>query len=311
MKRSTHNLTGEKKAQLKVISRLIVSIAKPEKIILFGIFAPQESSINLLEILPALQVFDLMVIVQKANSKDLANLQPLLEEKCSIHAPVSISLNNLEYVNARLLQGNYFFSQIHEHGILIYSNTKTPLILPSPADFRKARQKAEQDFEYWSTQAVHFYSCARYSNDYGHNRACIFLLHQAAEQMYQAILLTHTGYKPTTHNLNKLRRATAKFSSKLCQVFPDKTDYDCRLFHFLVTSYADARYTEGYDIAEDDLAAIIDRIGRFLTLGQTICRLHLNLLQQLSLQQQTVHNTSESGDTMLLTTQDFPLTINQ
>lgn len=293
MKRSTKHLDANKKKQLNEITRIIISIAKPDKIILFGIFASQEPSLEISQFPPALQVYDLLIITQKGNSKEIASLQSSIEEKCSIHAPASLTIHDLEYVNDRLLEGNYFFYQIHEHGILIYSNSKSPLVSPSRPHLRKTLKKAEEDFKRWSTQALHFYSCARFSKDNGLHRTCIFLLHQTAEQMYQAILLTHTGYKPTTHNLYKLRKASAKFSSKLSQVFPDKTDYDCRLFHILFGSYIGARYTEGYYVADDDLEALVERMGHFLVLGQTICRLYLQFLRKLELHQDTNHiNTS-------------------
>jgi len=51
-------------------------------------------------------------------------------------------------------------------------------------------------------------------------RISIFLLHQAVEQTYQAILLVFTGYKPCTHNLDKLRRYTNRLSIELAWYFP-------------------------------------------------------------------------------------------
>src|SRR6185437_8619626 len=242
MKNSIKHLAPDKRRQLEEIKRIVFRLSRPEMIILFGIFAEQQSGIDTPEVPPVLQVFDLLITVKNFNSKELSSLQSIIEDKCATRAPINLTIHSHKYINDRLIEGNYFFYQIAQNGILIHSNTGAELAKPTAPDFVKARQIAEQDFRFWSTQAIHFYECASTSMDHGYQRSCAFLLHQAVEQMYQAILLTHTGYKPATHNLNKLRRSTAKFSPKLCQIFPDSTDDDRRLFHLLVISYIDARY---------------------------------------------------------------------
>ncbi len=50
----------------------------------------------------------------------------------------------------------------------------------------------------------------------------LFMLHQAAEQMYQAILLAFMGYKPTTHNLDKLQAIYEPVLGRVGVAFPAK-----------------------------------------------------------------------------------------
>lgn len=293
MNKSIKYLAPDKRRQLEEIKRIVFRLSRPEMIILFGIFAEQQSGIDTPEFPPVLQVFDLLIAVKKGNSKELSSLQSIIEDKCAAHAPINLTILSLQYINDRLIEGNYFFYQIAQNGILIHSHTGAQLAKPTPPALVKARQIAEQDFRFWSTQAIHFYECASTSMGHGYLRSCAFLLHQAVEQMYQAILLTHTGHKPATHNLNKLRRSTAKFSARICEIFPDRTDDDRRLFHLLVISYIDARYSQNFQVAEKDLIALLHRVRHFLALGQTICRLHLELLYKLSLQHETLSDNSD------------------
>ena len=97
-----------------------------------------------------------------------------------------------------------------------------------------------------------------------------FLLHQAAEHIYQAILLAFTGYKPTTHNLDKLRRYTNRFSVELAQVFPRDNPEEDELFRRLLSGYVDARYKEEFSISEVEISQLLERIGRLIGIAEKV-----------------------------------------
>src|SRR6185437_15523975 len=71
MKKSTKHLPPEKRAQLKELRQIAISLAKPEKIFLFGLFAQKDLDKVLTEIPQALQVFDLLVLVRCRNPKEM------------------------------------------------------------------------------------------------------------------------------------------------------------------------------------------------------------------------------------------------
>src|SRR6185312_16371977 len=112
----------------------------------------------------------------------------------------------------------------------------------------------------------------------GEWKTALFLLHQAVEQIYQAILLVHMGYKPTTHNLDKLRRHTNRYSPELAMVFPRSPGEEDRLFRLLLSGYVDARYKDGFDIGEADARLLTERVGRLLNVSERVCRDHLAVL---------------------------------
>jgi len=97
------------------------------------------------------------------------------------------------------------------------------------------------------------------------------MLHQAAEQIYQAILLAFMGYKPTTHNLDKLRRYTNRFSVELACLFPRDSDEEDRLFRLLLSGYVDARYKEDFVVTEDDARLLTGRVGQLLEIAERVC----------------------------------------
>lgn len=111
-------------------------------------------------------------------------------------------------------------------------------------------------------------------------KKAVFLLHQAAEHFYNTVLLVFTGYKPKTHNLDKLRQYAKQLSEDLFAVFPypieDKDEI--HLFNLLKKGYIDARYKDDYVITADELEKLIERIYLMQTIVKTICLEKINSL---------------------------------
>lgn len=89
----------------------------------------------------------------------------------------------------------------------------------------------------------------QYISDYdGKLKLSAFMLHQAAGNFYNTMLLVFTGYKPKTHNLDKLRQYAKHISEELFAIFPFPTENDeeKHLFDILKRGYIDARYKEDF-----------------------------------------------------------------
>lgn len=286
MQKPLKHLPPHKRNCVNEIKQTIMSVVRPDKIILFGMYADPNASACFAQYPPSLQVVDVLVIVKYGDSRQNPELQRLIEDKCFNVATVNCVVHNLDYVNERLIEGNYFLCKIQEQGVTLYDASQIPLIPAPRPNFQMVLKQAKEDFSHWSTQAKEFYECAAFSKTYGYLRLSLFLLHQAAEQMYQAIILTFTGYKPTTHNIGKLRNHTARLSLQLCEVFPDRTTDDKRLFQLLIASYVSARYKH-FDVEENDLSTLSDRVGQLLSLGETICQHQIHFLTKTYQDQNT------------------------
>ena len=98
--------------------------------------------------------------------------------------------------------------------------------------------------------------------------------------MYQAILLAFTGYKPTTHNLDKLRRYTNRFSIELALLFPRNSEEEDRVFRLLLSGYVDARYKEDFFVTGAEAALLTERVGKLLEIAERVCRNRLLSLEK-------------------------------
>lgn len=275
MNTSLKHLSPRQQRSLQRVVAIIIRAIQPEKIILFGGHAAGAS--------PVAPVFDLLVVSKEEDRRSDYELQDRIENRCREVAPVTVLVHDISYVNRRLGEGQYFFYSVIREGILLYDRGDTPFAPAEPPDWEQVRQLAGRDFERWGQQARAFFQSAWFNYDRREDRAAIFLLHQAAEQIYQAILLAFTGYKPTTHNLDKLRRYTNRFSPELALVFPRESLREDELFKLLLAGYVDARYKEEFSIRHEELGVLLEMVGRLLAIAERICGSHLLMLEKKAL----------------------------
>jgi HEPN domain-containing protein len=274
MNTSLEHLPAQKKEQLRTIAKVIVQAIHPEKIILFGTHVaagPVPDIFTDRNFSAFLGGYDLLVVTRRGDPRCDHELQDLIENRCRMHTSVTVLVHDIDYVNSRLSEGHYFFSMMSREAILLYDAGSVPLAKASAPNLVHIRAVAQRDFERWSLQAVAFYKSALFNKQLKERKIAVFLLQQAAEQIYQAILLAFTGYKPCTHNLDKLRRYTNRFSIELATLFPRNNAEEDHLFKLLLQGYVDARYKEEYTITEEELDLLTDRIGRLLSIAERVC----------------------------------------
>lgn len=273
MNTSLEHLSIQKREQLMTITKVIQQAIRPEKIILFGTQATGGGPDPFFdkELSAFLGGYDLLIVTRRGERRLDYELQDIVENRCRNYSPVTVLVHDIDYVNSRLKEGHYFFSIMSREAILLYDAGSIPLAKAAPPNLVHIRTVAQKDFERWRLQAEAFYRSALFNQQQKERKVAIFLLHQAAEQIYQAILLAFTGYKPCTHNLDKLRRYTNRFSIELALLFPRNNEEEDHLFKLLLQGYVDARYKEEYTITEEELNLLADRIAKLLSVAERVC----------------------------------------
>jgi uncharacterized protein len=276
MNTSLKHLSPGQRQQLERVIAIIVKAIRPEQIVLFGVYA---DAVNI-DLPPVLGAFDLLVVSRQGDRRSDYELQDLLENRCREAAPVTVLVHDIAYVNRRIVEGQYFFYSVVREGILLYNAGGTPLAPAELPDWEQVRSLAKRDFERWAQQARAFHRSADFNYKGGEERVAVFLLHQAAEQIYQAILLAFTGYKPTTHNLDKLRRYTNRFSLELAMVFPRDNEGEDGLFRLLLAGYVEARYKEDFATTQEQVRILLERVGLLIAIAGRICGNHFVRLEK-------------------------------
>ncbi|HEY4064386.1 MAG TPA: HEPN domain-containing protein [Puia sp.] len=285
MNTSLQHLPSIKREQVRDMIKIVLQAANPEKIILFGIYGTPGAGTEIFadhHFPAAVVTYDLLVVTRRGDHRSDYALQDIIENRCRGRIPVTVLAHDIDFVNSRLTEGHYFFTTMVREATLLYDAGHIPLAKAGLPDLQQIRTIAEKDFERWRQQARAFFRSAAFNRQHKERRVAVFLLHQTAEHIYQAILLAFTGFKFNTHNLDKLRRYTNRFSIELTLLFPRDNEEEDRLFRLLLQGYVDARYKDGYNISEEDLELLSTRIGQLLSIAERICRNRFLSLEKMA-----------------------------
>ena len=228
--------------------------------------------------------FDLLIVV---NNKKLAEYEPywhkaadrLLRDR-EIDTPVSFIVHSRREVNEALRKGQYFFTDIRKDGVLLYELDDEPLAEPKPRSPKEAYETAKEHFEERFFSATEFMpGFELYMERESWNKAA-FLLHQAIEAAYSALLLTLTNYSPPSHNLKFLRSLAEEQDRRLVEAWPRDQARQRGWFNTLVEAYVKARYSKHFAIDAEALQWLGARTAALHALVETACQDHLAKLQR-------------------------------
>jgi len=272
---SLEHLPEHKQKQLKEITEIIVKAVDPEKVILFGSHATgrwvehryTEGGITY----EYISDYDILVITKSGEQRKDYEVQDLIENRCVYKTPVTVITHDIDFINKMLTEGQYFFTDIEKEGILLYDAGNIPLAERKPLSRWEAKSVAQQYYDQWFISAKEFVEVAAFCLQRQQLKIGAFNLHQATERTYNAIILVETGYKPKTHNLDKLKRYSKRFSEELENIFPYNTPEEKHLFDLLKRGYIDARYKDHYDITAEELGILIERISKLQAITKRIC----------------------------------------
>ena len=109
-----------------------------------------------------------------------------------------------------------------------------------------------------------------------------FNLHQACENLFNAILLTFTLKNDKEHNLGELFRASRGYAPELIRVFPVENEEEERLFKILVRSYIEARYNPEFEVNREDIEDLMVKVEKFGEETSQACERRIKEYEELS-----------------------------
>jgi HEPN domain-containing protein len=282
MKKSLAHLPLYKKQELKRLKSIILEKAPATQfIILFGSHARgnwvddeyTEGHITY----SYKSDFDVLVITEDWETARNSSLWAQVEKEyygalSRQITPLEIISHDIEYVNTGLREGHYFFSDIKKEGILLYDSGKHKLERRRRIEPARRLEIAVEDFEQWFESANEFYWGYESFFKRKSYKNAAFMLHQATERFYSAVILVFSGYRPKLHNIEKLGTTAASHYPEFIKIFPRKNAEEKRLFQLLKDAYIDARYKKDYSITKDELAYLSKRVEKLRNLVEKTCK---------------------------------------
>lgn len=228
--------------------------------------------------------FDLLVIVSHRDLTDIEHYWYVAEDKilrdASIDRPVNIIVHSLDEVNQALGRGEYFWVDIARDGIVLYDLPCHPLATPMPLTDVDAYEMARGYLSDWIDKVDDAVEIAEFCIDKEKWKDAAFTLHQAAERSYICFLLVRTLYFPRSHNIKFLRSLAEDNEPRLIEAWPRDARPDRRRFELLKRAYVEARYSSAYQVAADDLAAILASVRRLRDIVEEVSRERVEQLRE-------------------------------
>ena len=188
-----------------------------------------------------------------------------------LSTPVNFIVHAYGDVNEQLAHGRPFFADIARDGIVLYEAPGFPLAEPKTLAPVEVLAEARRHFDHWFPRAAHRFELAQEALKRGYDKEAAFDLHQATERYYHCALLTLTLHSPKSHRLTFLRSQVERIAPRLITVWPRDTRFAKRSFTRLDRAYVGARYSPAYEIAEDELAWLVERVKVLQDAVAAIC----------------------------------------
>ena len=282
MKRTLPRLPANKRRELLLVIDIIRKKFKAvQMIILFGSYAKGKAVEHIRTeghtIFEYRSDFDILIVTETQAQAESQSVHDKIEDtifanKKYIDTDVNIIYHDIEDINRRLKEGQYFFSDIKREGRILYDTGQHKLARKQKMDMQQRKKLAQEDFKFWFHNAEVFYFHYENALKINEYRSAAFMLHQATEAYYAAVQLVFTGYKRPIHNVEKLGRLVAKFDPRLFSVFTRSTKAEKESFKLLKQAYVGARYKKKYKINAAQTKHLGSCVKNLHPLTKTICK---------------------------------------
>ncbi|MBO9684169.1 MAG: HEPN domain-containing protein [Flavisolibacter sp.] len=250
----------------KSLVDIIVKVTNPDMIFLLGVSLQRRKSESIFnEQAPSAQHISdctLLILISDLSTNGLHEWQDKIENHCKRIMPVTTLVLKTATFQLWLKAGHQFALSAWNASPMLYHADSVCkediLVAPAPVNNKDAAKQWEEGL----SKAKEFLVGAELYRVRKQHKMSAFMLHQSAEHALLALLVTGTGYHPNTHSIDRLIRYGSLIAYQLPDVFPRKTDQDKRLFSLLQKAYIDTRYKEDYDITEEELLTLAEKVSR-------------------------------------------------
>ncbi len=195
--------------------------------------------------------------------------------RLGLSALVRIIAHDVEFVNNRLAEGQFFFKDIYRDGCLIHDSGQFTLAKEKRLSTEERLRIAQEHFHHWHERAQRFYRYYEVGFADKDFKGAAFQLHQSAEAAYKTILLVLTNYCPHEHYLGVLGLMAQEHDARLVDIFPQNSEAEQELFKRFDYAYIGARYDPKYEISAKELSILCHGVENLMGLTEAISKEYL------------------------------------
>ena len=259
-----------KAIELKPIIQFLVATIAPSKI-----FMIKSEELSASE---DVRYIDLLIVISGSCAVPFTELEPILQIACLKDTSICCSLHNEGSVLESLRNGHLFYSLNFKPDNLVYDNKTVDYPKITEQALSDIKKSAKEKFNQAFTKAKDFFELATIFNQDYISDILGFLLHQAVELTYRAILRSLNGYDKKSHEIRLLKKQVRRVAANLNTVFPDDTEAEKRLLDILESAYLDARYSDTGPMSSEIISVLLEKIDRLQDLAKQIVESKLGTL---------------------------------
>jgi uncharacterized protein len=279
MKTTLSHLSKSKQSELKEICTTIQKNCDDvEMVILFGSYArgnfKEEKDLKPDSKSGHVSDFDILVVTKKKEVALDVSLWNKISDECkklNLSASPRILTHDIEALNIKLAEGQYFFSDVKKDGIVLFDSTKFELAEERNLTPKEKQRIAQEHFDYWFQRAENFFRKYQLMLNENQLTDAAFDLHQAAESAYKTVLLVCSNYSPREHFLEFLGNKAEQYSELMKNIFAKISKEDEDRFKLLEYAYIGGRYDPNYKISKEDLDLLSQDVKKLLELSKKVC----------------------------------------
>ncbi len=275
------HLPAPKILEIETITQRIVDTGKAEFVVLFGSYARGNYREKQGKIRGKKSDYDIFAVTAAESRSALEG--ELRGKFDDIAINVQVIIEDIDFVNSNLSEGQFFFTDIKREGKILYTSGRYTLAEPRELSPTRRREIAEADFEKWHGDAGTFFETAGFCTLRGAFRVAAFNYQQVAELCYTAVEMVFTHYQPHEHNLGILRQRAGNLDSRILDALPCDTDAQWKLFEHLNFAYIGGRYRSDaeYPVTETELDYWAEEAKWLLEITENVCQERIEALRQI------------------------------
>jgi len=199
------------------------------------------------------------------------------------HATVNCSVHQESQVLTGLRNGHIFYSLNCIPGNLVYDNGQEEYPITETNTLNCIKFTQQKVFAAIFQRARSFLDCCQQLMVTPANPLIAFMLHQAIELTYRAVLLSLNGYEKKTHEIRVLMKLANRCSQPLNRVWVT-AEYDLTpIILFLDAAYIKSRYQVEYNDAGVDLHLVYLKTQELQAVAEAIIEERLRVDVELEM----------------------------
>ena len=284
MKRTTRFLPPRKRQDLQQLAELIREHVKQvEMIILFGSYAKNkyvdyDQRVEFGTPTYYMSDYDIVILTRKPIGAIESSLYEKIKDKFfenknrPFHTHPQFVNYGIDEFNYALSKAHYFETEIKRDGVVLFDSGTYKLARRRKLDYTEIRDRAQKYFDDKFGRAMSFLIDVPHPANRSDYKQASFYLHQSTENLLRTIPMVFILYGHKSHNLSELMNVVKKYTTEIFEVFPRDTPEDKRLFDLLQRAYIESRYNPDFEVAKEDIDALIPKVERLRNIVDTVCR---------------------------------------